>query len=114
MPLEDLIFVGFTSHVVALNRHDGEIVWKWQTSKPAWGSYISLLLDGDRLIVSVDGYMSCLDPFTGEQLWFNELKGLGTGVASLASLRGTSVNANLLLAAAAQAAAARSSTAAGA
>lgn len=47
-----------------------------------------MLLDGDRLIVSVVGYMYCLDPATGNQLWFNELSGFGTGVASLASVRG--------------------------
>lgn len=104
MELEDLIFVGFTKHVVALNRDDGEIVWKWVSSKPAFGSYITLLLDDDRLIVSVDGYMYCLDPFTGEQLWFNPLKGLGTGVASLVSVRGGCSNANLPPAASAAAA----------
>ena len=105
MNLEDLIFVGFTTHVVALNRDDGEIVWKWDSSKPAFGSYVTLLLDGDRLIVSVDGYMYCLDPLTGEQLWFNPLKGLGTGVASLVSVNGGPSNPNLQ--AAAQAAAAQ-------
>jgi outer membrane protein assembly factor BamB len=50
--------------------------------------YVTLLLDGDRLIASVVGYTYCLDPATGNQLWFNELPGLGAGVASLASVRG--------------------------
>lgn len=42
-------------------------------------------------IVSVQGYTYCLDPVTGEQRWFNELEGMGVGVASLASVRGGSV-----------------------
>ena len=39
-------------------------------------------------IVSVIGYTYCLDPATGNQIWFNELKGFGAGVAALASVRG--------------------------
>jgi len=86
--VDKLIFVGFNSRVVALHRDTGELVWQWKSS---YGSgYVTLLLDGDRLIVSVIGYTYCLDPATGNEVWFNELPGLGTGVASLASIRGCS------------------------
>ncbi len=85
--VDKLIFVGFNSHVVALHRSSGELVWKWKS--PRGSGYVTLLLDGDRLIVSVVGYMYCLDPATGRQLWFNELSGFGWGVASLASVRGS-------------------------
>ncbi|MGA2065430.1 MAG: PQQ-binding-like beta-propeller repeat protein [Thermoguttaceae bacterium] len=84
--MNELIFVGFHSQVVALHRDSGELVWQWKS--PKGSGYVTLLLDGDRLIVSVVGYMYCLDPATGSQLWFNELPGFGTGVASLASVRG--------------------------
>jgi outer membrane protein assembly factor BamB len=90
MSLQDLVFVGFNSRVAALERETGEIVWDWQAAKPKYGGYVTLLLDGERLIVSVNGYMYCLDPATGEQLWYNETKGFGTGVASIASVRGHS------------------------
>jgi len=84
--MNDLIFVGFNSQVVALHRDSGSLIWQWKS--PKGGGYVTLLLDGDRLIVSVMGYMYCLDPANGNQLWFNELKGFGSGVASLASVRG--------------------------
>lgn len=84
--LEDLVFVGFNSYVVALDRYNGELVWKWRS--PSGSGYTTVLLDGDRLIVSVVGYTYCLDPQTGRQVWVNELAGFGTGVATLASLRG--------------------------
>ncbi|MSR58814.1 MAG: hypothetical protein EXS05_14375 [Planctomycetaceae bacterium] len=62
--------------------------------KPS-GAYVTLLLDDDRLMVSANGYLYCLDPSNGAQLWNNETKGFGTGVASIASFRGnSSQNAN--------------------
>ena len=54
--------------------------------------YVTLLLDGNLLIVAVDGYMYGLDALTGKQIWFNEMTGFGTGVTSLVSLNGTTQN----------------------
>ncbi|MCC7423324.1 MAG: PQQ-binding-like beta-propeller repeat protein [Planctomycetaceae bacterium] len=86
LTLNDLIFVAFGKNVVALDRENGSKVWQW---KPPKGTgWIALLLDGDRLIVSAHGYMYCLDPMTGEQLWRNDLKGMGTGVPCIASVNG--------------------------
>src|SRR4051794_11771018 len=96
--VEDLIFVGFNSRVAAVNRDTGALIWQWKS--PKGSGYTTVLLDGDRLIVSVMGYTYCLVPLTGQVLWFNELPGMGMGVASLASLRGGSI-ANLEAAAAA-------------
>jgi hypothetical protein len=70
--VDKLIFVGFNSRVVALHRDSGELVWQWKS--PKGSGYVTLLLDGDRLIVSVIGYTYCLDPANGNQIWFNELK----------------------------------------
>ena len=87
----DLVFVGFNSRVLALHRDTGEIVWNWKSSSGS--GFPSVLLDGDRLIVSVNGYTYCLDPVTGEQLWWNPLKGYGVGTASLTSIHGNSGSA---------------------
>lgn len=99
--VDDLVFVAFNSQVLALNRNDGEVTWQW--SSPRRGHPI-LLLDGDRLIVSVNGYTSCLDPCTGEILWKNDLPGTGVGIPSLASARGGSITAFMHLVAQKQAA----------
>ncbi|HEX3869905.1 MAG TPA: PQQ-binding-like beta-propeller repeat protein [Pirellulales bacterium] len=82
-----LVFVGFNSRVVALDRETGEVIWTWKTGRGS--GFVAVLLDGDRLIASVQGYTYCLDPLTGGQLWYNPLKGMGTGVPCLASVRGT-------------------------
>ena len=84
--LMDLVFVGFNRRVVGLHRDDGEMVWEWKS--PEGSGFPAVLLDGDRLIVSVQGYTYCLDPITGEQLWANPLKGMGVGTACIASIYG--------------------------
>ena len=86
-PLVDtLVFVAFNSRIAALDRTTGEIVWKWKS--PQGSGLPTLLLDGDRLIASLQGYTYCLDPMTGDELWRNPLKGMGLGLACLASVRG--------------------------
>lgn len=61
-------------------------MWQWRA--PKGSTYVSLLLDLDVLIVSVDGYMYGLDPLTGGQLWYNPMDNFGTGVTSLVSVNG--------------------------
>ena len=90
MNTSDLVFVGFNRRVAALHRESGEIVWEWQA--PTGTCYVSLLLDGGILIVSVNGYMYGLDAATGVELWYNPMKGFGTGVAALVSMNGMSSN----------------------
>jgi outer membrane protein assembly factor BamB len=84
-----LVFVGFNSRVAALHRDTGEVMWQW-TSRQGTSSYVALLLDGEQLVVSVHGYTYCLNPLTGEELWFNPLSGFGVGIPSIVSIRGSS------------------------
>ena len=88
MTVDQLIFVGFNGYAVALNRETGEIVW---SNNKLQSGHVTFLLDEDRLIVSTNGYIFCLNPLTGEILWQNPMKGYGWGVASLASVRGSSL-----------------------
>ncbi len=87
--LDQLIFVGFNGYALALDRDSGEVVWYNSQMR---SGYVSLLLDGDRLIVSTNGYMYCLDPLTGNILWHNPLQGYGVGPASLVSVHGQSTS----------------------
>lgn len=84
MSLEDLVFVGFNGRVVALEQRNGELVWEWKCPKPS-GQMVAVLVEGDRLYASSSGYTYCLDALTGEQRWYNPLKGMGTGVPCLAT-----------------------------
>jgi outer membrane protein assembly factor BamB len=109
--LDQVVFVGFNKRVVALDQNSGEVVWDWNC--PTGSGYVSLLLTDDRhLIVSVSGYTYCLDPTSGEQMWFNELKGYGVGVASLTAW-GVSSASHLSIAAAEEEAAAAAASSAG-
>jgi outer membrane protein assembly factor BamB len=86
MTVDQLIFVGLNGYAIALDRETGAIVWSNNQMK---GGYVSLLLDGDRLIVSTNGYMYSLDPLTGVIQWHNPLKGFGVGApTALVSVRG--------------------------
>lgn len=103
--LMDLVFLGFNSRVIALDRNTGEVLWMWKSPKGR-SSYVAVLLDGDKLIASVQGYTYCLDPLDGKPLWQNPLKGTGIGIPSLASMRGNSGSAGAAAILAQQAAAA--------
>ncbi len=87
----DMVFVGLSRRVLALDRYTGEIVWEWKA--PKGGSFVSVLLDGDRLIVATGGYLYCLDPVFGQVAWENPLKGKGQGVCSLVSVHGAALSA---------------------
>ena len=113
MRIQDLIFVGLNGRVAALESNTGEMVWEWRSPKGA--GYVNLLVDRNLVIAGVNGYIYGLDPKTGDQLWFNELKGYGVGVTSLATLSGSTSQSVVLQAAAAdEAAAAAASSAAAA
>src|SRR5436305_13295466 len=88
MNIEDLIFIGLNGYALAVHRDTGEIVWSNNDLK---SGYVTLLLDGDRLIVSTNGYIFCLDPRTGRTLWHNPMSGYGMGTpTALVSVRGQS------------------------
>jgi len=107
MKIQDLVFVGLNGRVAALEIATGEIVWKW--SAPKGIAYVSVLVDRKTVIAGVNGYIYGLDAMTGEQLWFNELKGYGIGVTSLATQSGSTSQPVVLEAASADAAAAAAS-----
>ncbi len=108
----DLVYVGLNRRVLALDRYSGQLIWEWKA--PEGSGFVSLLLDGDRLIAAVSGYIYCLDPVYGQVVWQNPLKGYGTGFTSVASANGTSaMSAAVAAAIAAQAAAAAGAAGAG-
>jgi outer membrane protein assembly factor BamB len=86
--IEQLVFVGLNGYAVALDRDTGKIVWSNNELK---SGYVTLLLDGDRLVVSTNGYIFCLYPLTGRMIWINRMSGYGSGSpTSLISVRGQS------------------------
>lgn len=109
MKVQDLVFVGVNGRVAALEISTGEMVWEWRAAKGA--GYVNLLVDRNLVIAAVNGYVYGLDPRSGDELWFNELKGYGLGVTSLAT-HGASTSQPVVLQAAAADEAAAAATAA--
>ena len=108
MAIDQLIFVALNGRVVAVDRERGRIVWNWQSPKPRRG-FVSIMLDGDRVVAGLGGYLYCLDAATGRMLWQNPLTGFGLGMFSLASVRGVSQTNEIAAMADEQAASADSS-----
>jgi outer membrane protein assembly factor BamB len=90
MTINDLVFIGLNGRVFALHRDTGDEVWKWQPPTSTHQGFVALAVDGDRLIVSDNGYIYCLEALTGQQLWHNPLTGYGTGIAVVATAGGGS------------------------
>ena len=77
------IYAAFNGRVFALDRRDGSILWRWTT--PKGGNFVTLLPDGDQLLVCSDGYLWALRAEDGTPLWSQPFKGEGTGIPFLAS-----------------------------
>jgi outer membrane protein assembly factor BamB len=80
------IFIGIRGDVIALDRATGQHIWK-TVLKGA--EFVSLLVDGDRLIVATKGEVYCLDAATGQEIWKNSLPGEGWGIATIATASGS-------------------------
>ena len=83
------IYADFNGRVFALDRRDGSILWRWKTPK---GNFVTLLPDGDQLLVCSNGYLWALRAEDGLCLWSQPFKGEGTGIPVLASPRSGSEN----------------------
>lgn len=104
-----LLYVGIKSHVIAFDRKTGAEVWR--TKLPAKYStasdFVNVLRDTEGLFATAGGEVFALEPRSGEVLWKDELKKLGTGLVTLATdLGATQQTAALGQARAAQQAAA--------
>jgi len=89
---QELIYVGIKGSVLALSAETGGIQWNTPIRTGAWGGggFVHLVVDGDAVLATTLGTVSCLDRQTGKIRWHNELKGHGLGIASLATARGQS------------------------
>ena len=79
------IYAAFNGRVFALDRRDGSILWRW--TPPKGGNFVTLLPDGDQLLVCSNSYLWALRAEDGLCLWSQPFKGEGTGIPFLASPR---------------------------
>ena len=86
-----LLYIGIKSFVVALDRTSGAEVWRTQLPAKYRNSamLLSVLHDGEGLFATLAGELFALNPKTGELLWHEPFKGLGTGFITMTSELGT-------------------------
>jgi outer membrane protein assembly factor BamB len=80
MKTSELIFIGIKGSVVALDRATGKQVWATHLKG---SDFVNVILDQDQVVATCYGEVFCLDPYTGDSLWHNPLKGFGTGLATM-------------------------------
>ena len=86
MAQTQLLFIGISGSVLALDRATGQEVWR---TKLRSGDFVSVVLDGGALYAAARGELYCLDPGTGQVRWKNPLTGLGWGLVTSASADGS-------------------------
>ena len=88
MNTEDILFVGVNGYVAALSKGDGTELWRTKLREDGLvlggHRFVTVMAEGERVYAHTYGRLFCLDALTGEQLWENELSGLGYDFAMLA------------------------------
>lgn len=85
MPPAPVVFLGIKGAVLALQTSTGRRLWE----RPLKGQgFVTLLVEGNRVLAATRGELFCLDSATGEVLWHDPLRGYGWGLVSLATPNG--------------------------
>lgn len=83
MNASDFVFLGLKNRVAAPGRNDGQMVWTTELPGGLGDGFVTLSCDDRRVFACAHGQFHCLDLFSGQILWRNELKGYGYGIASI-------------------------------
>jgi outer membrane protein assembly factor BamB len=78
--MSEIIFVGIRGTVLALESGGGTEIWRTEIAS---GDFVNLAQDSSCLYATAQGEIFCLDKNSGQILWHNKLKGLGTGLLSV-------------------------------
>jgi outer membrane protein assembly factor BamB len=95
---QSLVYIGIQHDVLAFDRKTGVEVWraelgvKYTTS----ATFVNVVRDPEGLFATCAGELFALDPATGEVLWHEPLKGLGTGLVTIATDLGGTTSATPL------------------
>lgn len=87
MNMSEVVIVGIKGSVLAVRKGDGSIAWQTELKSGlllGGSGFVVVLVDGRRVYAHAHGELFCLDAYSGQILWKNELKGRGYGLATLA------------------------------
>jgi hypothetical protein len=82
------LFIGIHGCVLAIDRASGSEIWR---TKLKGSDFVHVVLEEDAVLASTKGELFCLDAGTGVIRWHNRLRGLGTGLLSIASPGGSAL-----------------------
>jgi outer membrane protein assembly factor BamB len=84
-PQQSFVYIGIKGHIIAFRRISGQEVWRTKLKSGMSGSYVSVYRDAEFVFATAAGEVWCLDPRTGNVLWHDRMKGMGTDLASISS-----------------------------
>ncbi len=79
---ESPLFIGIKGTVVAIDRATGQEIWR---TRLEGDDFVNVVVDDRELYAATQGQLFRLDAITGRIRWYNELKGLGFGLVTIAS-----------------------------
>ncbi len=87
MNAPDCIFIGLNGRVSAIEKRNGRTLWETRLKKgiSSSGTFVTLLVEEERIYAHTYGELYCLDTETGKLLWTNNLPGLGFDIGCLAT-----------------------------
>ena len=83
---------------MALYRNSGQQAWVTKRVTKIGSDFVNVTMQDERLYAAAGGEVFCLDPFTGELLWHNPLRGYGVGLVTMAFAGNSSGSATAALA----------------
>lgn len=97
--VKDFLVIGIANHILAIDKSTGKEIWRTKLPEVMLSNIpldpfaeaalpkISLHVVEDKIYAGYYGRLYCLEARTGKILWKNNLKGLGNGFVTLASVR---------------------------
>jgi outer membrane protein assembly factor BamB len=77
----EMVYIGIKGTVVALDSMTGDEVWRRELTG---SNFVTVTQDETNVYAAANGEIFCMDKMTGTPRWHNPLKGLGTGLVSIA------------------------------
>ena len=84
MNASDILVLGVKGTLTAFDKNTGTRLWTTRLKSSLSSDFVSVLADDTKVYAHTGGEIFCVDLFTGDGLWSDQLPGLGYGIASLA------------------------------
>jgi outer membrane protein assembly factor BamB len=84
MDSKNILVVGLKGTLVAFEKNSGRRLWSTKLKSSMSSEFVSVLVDDELVYAHTGGEIFCVDLFSGNGVWSDQLPGMGYGIASLA------------------------------